>query len=47
MKYYINGFMEGKNYFLSFGFTGDELQRMKNGETITRGNNTFWIITDN
>lgn len=43
MKYYINGWKEGKSYFLSFGFTEDEINRMIAGETISRDGNEFWI----
>ena len=46
MKYYINGWQEKKNYFLSFGFTSEELERMVNGEIITKDNNSFWIISN-
>lgn len=47
MKYYINGWEESKSYFLSFGFTRNEIERMENGETIKRKDssceNTFCI----
>lgn len=43
MKYYINGFREGKSYFMSFGFNEDEISRMENGEVIKRGDNEFCI----
>ncbi len=46
MKYYINGFREGRSYFMSFGFTEDEITRMENGEVITHGGNKFWIIKE-
>ena len=45
MKYYINGWRYGRSYFLSFGFTREEYDRMVNGEVIRRGANEFWIIT--
>lgn len=41
--YFINGWEENKGYFLGFGFTEEELDRMKNGEKIKRGNNIFCI----
>lgn len=44
MKYYINGWREGKNYFLRLGrFTEEEIDRMVNGEVITKGENEFSI----
>lgn len=46
MKYYINGFTEGRSYFLSFGFTEKEIERMKNGEIISREQNEFWMEAD-
>lgn len=42
-RYCINGWREGKGYFLSFGFTDDEIARMENGEIITIGHNVFSI----
>lgn len=42
-RYYINGWREGKNYFLSFGFTQEEIEQMENGEVIIRENNEFAI----
>ena len=44
MIYYINGFREGKSYFLSFGFTEEELNKMMQGDIITKNNNSFWIV---
>lgn len=46
MRFYINGWEESRNYFLSFGFTSEEKQRMINGETIHRGDNVFFIVVD-
>lgn len=43
MIYYINGWRESKSYFLSFGFTLEELKQMEAGETIKRESNVFWI----
>lgn len=47
-EYYINGWEETKNYFMSFGFTADEIERMKSGEIIRRtdssSNNEFKIV---
>lgn len=46
-EYYVNGWKEGKSFFLSFGFTRNELERMENGEEIRRidsvSDNTFSI----
>ena len=46
-EYFINGWRESKAYFLSFGFTRSELERMESGEVINRAdsvsNNTFSI----
>lgn len=33
-EYYINGWRETKSYFMSFGFTEEEIERMKSGEVI-------------
>ena len=46
MKYYINGWQESKSYFLSFGFSEKELEALKNGKIIKKGNNTFYIVID-
>lgn len=43
MIYYINGWRESKSYFLSYGFTLEELKQMEAGETLQKGNNVFWI----
>lgn len=34
--YYINGWEESKSYFMSFGFTRSEIEKMENGEEIRR-----------
>lgn len=44
--YYINGWREGRRYFLSFGFTREEIGRMLDGELITKGTNKFWMIKE-
>lgn len=51
MKYYINGWEESRSYFLSFGFTKNEYERMINGEIIKRERtetdfNEFWIVKE-
>lgn len=46
MKYCINGWEESRSYFMSFGFTRDEIERMENGETIEREENTFSIDSE-
>lgn len=44
MKYYINGWQEGKNYFYDIGrFTEEEKEKLQNGETIEKDGNTFRI----
>lgn len=43
MEYYINGWRESKSYFLSFGFTESEWERLNNGEIICKGDNEFWV----
>ena len=47
MIYFINGWRSGKSYFLSFGFTASEIERMIDGETIRHGENEFWIMNGN
>lgn len=43
-KYFINGFREDKNYFLNLGkFIEEEINALFSGQTIIKGNNTFWI----
>lgn len=44
MTYFINGWRYGKSYFMSFGFTAAEMDRMMDGEIITKEENQFWII---
>ena len=46
MVYMINGWREGKRYFLSFGFTTEEIERMKMGDVICRNGNEFKIIAE-
>ena len=47
MKYFINGWRYGKSYFMSIGrFTEDEMQRLEDGETITKNDNEFWIVKE-
>ena len=46
MRYFINGWSYGRSYFMSFGFTEEEYERMVNGETITKEENEFWIIKE-
>ena len=45
VEYYVNGFRESRNYFLSFGFTLGEMEQMIAWYTIKRGKNEFSIIT--
>lgn len=47
MIYYINGWRETRRYFLSFGFTAEEIEQMKNGEVIKRGENEYRIEENN
>lgn len=48
MRYYINGWREGKNYF--FRLLGSLSEReesdLLNGKVLKRGNNEFWIEKD-
>ena len=45
MKYFINGWKYGRSYFLSIGrFTEYEMQRLEDGEIITKDDNEFWIV---
>lgn len=41
--YYINGWKESKSYFLSFGFSHNEIEQMKKGESIFRDGNEYRI----
>lgn len=41
--YYINGWEESRSFFMSFGFTKDEIEKMMNGEVIKRYDNEFWM----
>lgn len=42
-KYYINGWQESRGYFLSHGFTTDEIDRMERGEILNRDGNEYRI----
>ena len=44
MKYFINGWLYGRSYFMSFGFSEYEMDRLMDGEVITREGNEFWIV---
>ena len=44
LVYGINGWEYGKSYFLSFGISNRNLERMYYGEEVTIGNNTFAIV---
>lgn len=46
MKFFINGFSYGRSYFMSFGFTREEFERMVSGAVIERDGNAFWIETE-
>lgn len=41
--YCINGWRKGKSYFMSFGFSQNEIDSMVDGEVIKRGSNEFSI----
>lgn len=42
--YFINGWREGRSYFLSLGrFSEEDLSRMEAGEVIARNGNEFRI----
>lgn len=46
-KYFINGWREGKNYFMRSGrFSEEELDKLSNGETITKNGNAYRIETE-
>ncbi len=42
----INGWEEGRQYFLSFGFNESSRERLYYGETITRGDNEFYVLVE-
>ena len=45
LYYYVNGWRETRSYFMNLGnFSGNEVQRMIDGEIITKGENTFYIV---
>lgn len=46
IKYMINGWEYGRQYFMSFGFSRSQIERMMDGEVITRGTNEFYIIIE-
>ncbi len=46
MIYIINGWRYGRQYFMSFGFTEIEFEKLMDGEIITKGDNEFWIIKE-
>lgn len=44
MKYYINGWREGRNYFFRLGrFTEEEIKRLEDGEIVIKGENEFYM----
>ena len=44
MKFYINGWREGRSYFFSIGqFTEDEIEMLMSGEIVTKNGNEFYI----
>lgn len=44
LKYFINGFEEGSQYFRSIGyFTDDDMSEMAAGKTIEKNGNRFRI----
>ena len=44
MKYYINGWREGRSYFFSIGrFTDSEKESLMNGEIVVKNGNEFYI----
>ena len=45
-RYFINGFREGKRYFMSLvsgNITQEQCDKLMRGEVITIGDNEFWI----
>lgn len=48
MKYYINGWREGKNYFyrLLGAISDQEKYDLENGNVVKKGQNEFWIVKD-
>ena len=42
-KYFINGYRYGREYFMSFGFSESQIQRMIDGEIIKHNGSAFWI----
>ena len=44
MKFYINGWREGRTHFYSVGhFTEEEKEMLNNGEIVTKNGNEFYI----
>lgn len=44
IKYYINGFREGENYFYRLGrFTEEETEMLIKGEIVVKGDNEFYM----
>lgn len=44
--YMINGWEYGRSYFLSFGLSDSVRQRLYYGETVTKGDNEFYVIAE-
>ena len=42
-QFYINGWRESRSYFFRFGFTEEEVARMRNGETVNKNGNEYRI----
>lgn len=46
-RYYINGWREGRNYFMRLGrFTDNEMEKLLSGEVVVKGSNEFYIETE-
>ena len=46
LRYFINGFEYGKNYFMHFGFSDNELKSMFHGNVIEHGDNEFYLVAE-
>lgn len=47
MTYYINGWREGRNYFMNSGrFTTYEMNALLNGEIVKKHGNEYWIVVE-
>lgn len=46
MKFYINGWEYGRRYFMSFGWTQREFDKMLDGDVIEKNGNEFYIIIE-